>query len=215
MPIFVLWSAWPIAGAARASFACRPAAAVDALAAIASRSLRHRRGSNCRSAVRSPHALGPTPVPKSKPRSWGRYRRVESLLFDHPGIRAEFVSEKKFRIAVGADVPAGSYDVYLVGRFGVSNPRLFGVSRGLQDVAEANDNRTLEKAQQIEVNSAVNGTINGAAEDYFRFAARKGQRIVIDCLAQRLDSDLDGTLALFASSGQSLATSGDYYGADP
>ncbi|HND51863.1 MAG TPA: hypothetical protein PLV92_05685, partial [Pirellulaceae bacterium] len=58
---------------------------------------------------------------------------VKSLLFDHAGLKAEPVEgkERTFRIAIGADVPSGTYDVRLVGRFGVSNPRLFAVTRGL------------------------------------------------------------------------------------
>src|SRR4051794_15201944 len=58
---------------------------------------------------------------------------VESLLFDHPGLQATFVKERRFRLRIAADVPPGTYDVRLVGRFGVSNPRLFSVSHGLSE----------------------------------------------------------------------------------
>ena len=43
------------------------------------------------------------------------------MLFDHPGLKAVFVKERQFRLAIAADVPPGTYDVRLVGRFGVSN----------------------------------------------------------------------------------------------
>jgi len=142
---------------------------------------------------------------------------VESLLFDHPGLSATRVAEKDrfFQITIAADVTPGTYDVYLVGRFGVSNPRLFAVSSGLTDVADNGDNREVAKAQTIDVNSAVNGTIDGNAEDFYRIALRKGQRVVIDCQAQRLDSELDATMTLTSASGSLLASSGDYYGQDP
>src|SRR5262245_42363277 len=52
------------------------------------------------------------------------------LLFDHPGITAEHVKDRKFKVTVAADVPAGTYDARLVGKYGVTNPRLFAVSRG-------------------------------------------------------------------------------------
>jgi hypothetical protein len=61
---------------------------------------------------------------------------VKTLRFDHPGLRAEFLKDHRFRVTLAKDVPTGTYDVYLVGRFGVSNPRLFAVSRGLTEVAE-------------------------------------------------------------------------------
>ncbi|MBI1313148.1 hypothetical protein GC176_17800 [bacterium] len=142
---------------------------------------------------------------------------VESLLFDHPGLTATRVAEKDrfFQIAIAADVSPGTYDVYLVGRFGVSNPRLFAVSSGLTDVADNGDNREPAKAQSIEVNLAVNGTIDGNAEDFYRVALKKGQRVVIDCQAQRLDSELDATMTLTSATGSPLASSGDYYGQDP
>src|SRR5262245_20432383 len=48
---------------------------------------------------------------------------VKALLFDHPGLKAVFMQERRFKVTIADDVPAGSYDVRLVGRFGVSNPR--------------------------------------------------------------------------------------------
>src|SRR5215470_1236884 len=79
---------------------------------------------------------------------------VKTLLFDHPGLKATFVKERRFRVSIAADVPPGTYDVRLIGRFGVSNPRLFSVSHGLADVAQ----KAPGTPQAVPVNSAVNGT---------------------------------------------------------
>ncbi|MCA9115860.1 MAG: PPC domain-containing protein [Planctomycetaceae bacterium] len=140
---------------------------------------------------------------------------VKRLLFDHPGLSAEFVEEKKFRITIADDVPAGWYDVWLSGQWGISNPRLFAVSHGLEHVADTEPNNTLEQAQQLPVESVVNGTSDGNGEDTYRISLTAGQRIVLDCLAQRLDSQLDATLILRSAEGRVLATSGDYFGSDP
>ena len=139
---------------------------------------------------------------------------VNSLLFDHPGLTATFVKERQFRLAVAADVPTGTYDVRLVGRFGVSNPRLFSVSHGLTDVARKEPTEP-GTPQTIAVNSAVNGVCAGNREDVFRFAAAKGQRVVIDCQAGKLDSMMDATLALTTADGKPLLSNGDYHGRDP
>ena len=72
---------------------------------------------------------------------------VKSLLFDHPGLKAEHLKERRFRVTVAADVPTGTYDVRLVGRFGVSNPRLFAVSHGLTEVMEKEPNDEAASAQ--------------------------------------------------------------------
>jgi hypothetical protein len=140
---------------------------------------------------------------------------VKSLLFDHPGLSAEFVEDRKFKIIVKDDVPAGTYDVRLVGRFGVSNPRLFAVSRGLSDVAETEPNNEPVEAQEVAVNSGINGVSDGNGEDFFLITLQAGQRVVFDCLARRLESQMDANLELSSESGRILASNGDYFGADP
>ncbi len=163
---------------------------------------------------------------------------VDALLFDHPGLTAQPIAgsaktgdgdrgpgmgrkrgrrraSSRFRVTVAANVPPGTYDVRLVGRWGVSNPRLFAVSHGLTDIAEKEPNNDAAQAQEIAVNSAVNGMFDGNGEDLFRFTAAKGQRVVIDCQAGKLDSPLDPTLTLATADGRPLAASGDYNGRDP
>ncbi len=141
---------------------------------------------------------------------------LQELRFDRAGFSAEPVEGKDnlFTVTVAADVPEGTYDVRLVGRWGVSNPRLFAVSQGLRDVTETEPNNDLPQAQTIEINSAVAGMSDGNGQDLFRFSATVGQRIVIDCQAGVLDSNLDATMSL-SSAGKLLASSGDYHGRDP
>ena len=82
---------------------------------------------------------------------------ADALLFDHPGLKAAFVKDKAFKLTVAADVPAGTYDVRAVGRFGVTNPRLLSITHGLQDVTEVEPNNAADKAQSITINSSVAG----------------------------------------------------------
>src|SRR5579863_1486583 len=98
---------------------------------------------------------------------------VKALLFDRPGLVAELVKPGKFKISVAADLPEGTYDVRLVGRFGVSNPRLFAVTRDLTDVPETEPNNTVAQSQTVAVNSAIHGTSDGNGQDVFRFPARQ------------------------------------------
>lgn len=142
---------------------------------------------------------------------------AKTLLFDHPGLTAVPVEgkEKRFAVTIAADVPTGSYDAWLVGRYGVSNPRLFAVFHGLTVVAETEPNNSLETAQLVSLNAVVQGTSDGNDQDVFRFTARRGQRITIRCDAQRLDSPLDPTLGLATASGAPLAINSDYFGRDP
>ena len=140
---------------------------------------------------------------------------VQALRFDHPGLSAEMVKPGRFKVTSQAAVPAGTYDVRMVGKYGVSNPRILSVTHGLTDVAETEPNNELQQAQAVVLNSAINGSSDGNGQDVFKFILKKGQRVVIDCQAMKLESQLDANLILNNANGQSLASSGDYHGRDP
>src|SRR5437764_9161944 len=110
---------------------------------------------------------------------------ANTLLFDHPGITAEHVKDRRFKVAVATDVPPGTYDARLVGKYGITNPRLFAVSKGLTEVAQTPP-KTPDAAQPVPLNCVVNGSSQQGREDLCRFAAKKGQRVVVECFAQRL-----------------------------
>ena len=57
------------------------------------------------------------------------------------------------------------------------------------EVASAGANKTAAAAQAVTLPVTVNGRIDG--EQYFRFRARKGEKVVIDVAAARLGSKLD------------------------
>ena len=137
------------------------------------------------------------------------------MIFDHAGIKAEFVKDRIFKVRIASDVPPGTYDARVIGKSGVSNPRLFAVSRGLTEVVEKKPNSEPETAQVVPLNCVINGLSDQGRENLFRFTAKKGQRIVAECFAQRLDSQLDATMTLTDTDGRQLASNGDYAGRDP
>lgn len=152
---------------------------------------------------------------------------VDRLVFSHPGIKAELkrgnppvaglpapAIANRFVVSVAADVPAGLYDVRAVGHFGISNPRAFAVDR-LAELNEETTNTSFDKAMRVPLESVVNGRTAAGAVDYFRFAARKGQRVLIELFAERIDSRLDGTLSLAGPTGRELGHSRDSIGRDP
>jgi hypothetical protein len=152
---------------------------------------------------------------------------VNRLLFSHPGITAKPVEQpsaifagknipvpNKFRVTIGPDVPPGVYDVRAVGTFGVSNPRAFAVDTW-NEIAEPAGNQSADKAAPVELGSVVNGTAAANSSDWFKFAAKKGTRVLVDCQAHRLDSKLDGTLVLFDAGQREMARSRDVNRRDP
>ncbi|MDB5384512.1 MAG: hypothetical protein JWM11_158, partial [Planctomycetaceae bacterium] len=140
---------------------------------------------------------------------------VTALSFDNPGLSAEMVKPGRFKITAKPDIPAATYEVRMVGKYGVSNPRLLSVTQGLLDVAEVEPNNEQTQAQVVPMNSAINGNSDGNGQDVFKFTLKRGQRVTIDCQAMKLASQLDANLILNSASGQILASSGDYHGRDP
>src|SRR5262249_57581928 len=49
----------------------------------------------------------------------------------------------------------------------------------------------------------------------FGFTAKKGQRLVIEGQAGKLDSRMDATLAVSDAAGKPIVSNGDYFGRDP
>jgi hypothetical protein len=141
---------------------------------------------------------------------------VKSLYFDHPGLRAEPADKpNRFRVTIAADTPLGTHDVRAVGKFGISGARLLMVQQGLTEITEKEPNDTIAQANLVPMNCAINGFADNNGEDYFRFPAKKGERITIDCWALRLDSQMDACLALFTVDGKEVVSNRDYFDRDP
>lgn len=151
---------------------------------------------------------------------------ARQLLFSHPGIQAvpkmapatEFEKSKPvpgvFTVQVAANVPPGNYDARVFGRFGVSNPRAF-VAGVLNEANDPGGNAQPAAATPLAIDTTLNGTVDGNQRDFYKLALAAGQRIIVDCKAQRIDSRLDGTLVLFDPAGKEIQRSRGYVRRDP
>jgi len=160
----------------------------------------------------------------------------EGLLFSHPAIKAELVTAPappvdpknppkgkgktgptqavKYKVTIPPAVAVGIHDVRVVNKLGVSNPRAFVVG-DQTDVSEVEPNNDVPQAQKVELNTTVNGVIGSPTDvDYFTFTGKKGQRVVISCLASSIDSRLYPVIELYDSYGKRLAVNRDYQNQD-
>jgi hypothetical protein len=151
----------------------------------------------------------------------------EALLFSHPNIKATAIippeptppktepkkqkkagprpGATKFQVSVGGDVPVGNYDVRLVGKWGVSNPRTFAVG-DQAEVLEKEPNNDVEQAQRVPLGCTVSGAITAPNDvDYYVFAGKKGQRVVAACVAGSLGSRLHPELIVTTTALRELA----------
>ncbi len=153
--------------------------------------------------------------------SGGNLDETTKLYFSNPGITATLIVDPKakpnepatgpfrFKVSVAASVPVGDYDVRSIGKFGISNPRTFCVS-DYAEINEADPNDARDKASRVPMNGIVNGRVSPAEDiDWFVFAAKKGQRVLIECRAWRIDSRLDGMATLYNSEGKELIANQD------
>jgi hypothetical protein len=150
---------------------------------------------------------------------------VAALYFSNPGLKADRVPDpdpkkagqfvpNKFNITIAPTTPVGIYDVRAIGKWGISNPRAFAVGE-LNEVQEKEPNNDVSQAQKVELNTTVNGTIAPNVDvDYYSFAGKKGQRIVIHCASFSIDSRLDPEIRLFDAGGRLLAVNRRYLDRD-
>jgi hypothetical protein len=105
-----------------------------------------------------------------------------------------------FRIIAAADAPVGVYPLRVQTVDGLSNPFLLAIGQFPQ-VAEKEDNGAFESAQALPPTPlVVEGHAAGNDVDYFRFAGKKGQRIVVDAQCARIGSGVDPSIRLTTAS---------------
>ena len=147
--------------------------------------------------------------------SGSHLQETETLGCSVPGIQSERLDGGRFRLTIPVDAKPGSYNLWAVGENGISAPRTF-VLGTLPEQMEDESNQTAETAMQVTINSVVNGMIEKAGDaDFFRFEASRGQRVLIECQAERVDSRLRAVVEVYDTQGRRLAVNRGYYGVDP
>ncbi len=114
----------------------------------------------------------------------------------------------KLRITPAADTPVGSYAVRVATDDGLSNPFLLAIGQ-VPQVAEKEDNGSFDAAQPIPIPVVVEGQSAANDVDFFRFAGKKGQRIVVDAQCARIGSGVDPSIRLTTAAHGFLASADD------
>jgi hypothetical protein len=140
---------------------------------------------------------------------------VRTLRLSIPGATYERLDDQRYRLAIPAHAPTGSYDLWAVGETGISAPSSFVVGDRSETV-ETEPNDSPEAPMTIGSKHVINGRIGRPGDvDHYRFEARKGQTVVIECHAERIDSPLRAILELFDSTGRRVAVNRGHFGVDP
>jgi hypothetical protein len=110
----------------------------------------------------------------------------------------------KFIVAIASNAACALCDARVVGRFGISNPRAFVVGHQAEIMAPST-NTSPASAAELAPETIVNGRVAPGAPVWYRFNAKQGQRLFLECLSASIDSRMDATLLLWDPSGRELA----------
>ncbi len=135
----------------------------------------------------------------------------ELILSDQSqGMLSEPIADKaspgyttRFRLTIPPGASPGTYDLFAKCRLGLSAPRPFVIGSRPERL-EPEGNNIRERALPLKPETVVNGTASENANDYYRIDAEAGQRFVITCRAENLDSRMDATLILCDQAGNEL-----------
>lgn len=139
---------------------------------------------------------------------------VRELVCSAPDVQCKLLAPGRFELTLPAQTPPGLYDLWAQCDTGVSSPRSFFVSQRAEHLeAEPNDSPSPASPWPLDV--VINGCLEkpGDQDGYF-FEARRGQRIVIECWAERIDSRARVILELFDEAGRRVAVNRGYFGID-
>ncbi|MGZ9275355.1 MAG: hypothetical protein ACXW34_11515, partial [Nitrospira sp.] len=140
---------------------------------------------------------------------------LQRLHSNIPGFQCERLDGGRFRLMIPEGVMPGLYDLWGQSDAGLSAPRTFAISNRTEH-QETEPNDSASAAISIPIDAVINGRIDKVSDvDFYRFSARQGQRVVVECWAERIDSRLRAVLEVFDLAGRRLAVNRGYFGIDP
>lgn len=143
---------------------------------------------------------------------------LTGLAFSDPAIQAEPVAgTKQFKVTVPAETAEGPVEVRADGYFGRSTSRFLTIaSKDAAILADAGAvHHDPAKAPALPLEAVAHGVADANQIDRWKLTLTKGQRVLVHCRAERIDSRADASLILTDSQGKILATSHNAIGRDP
>jgi len=134
---------------------------------------------------------------------------VRTLQFSHPGLTATLIDGVRFKVAIAAGVPAGRHEVRAAGRYGISPGAPFIVGTAPELVESAGPHALVRPPVTI------NGTADADASDFYKVAAVQGQKVHLDCAAQRIDSPLHAVISVRDARGVEIQRGQRAFDRDP
>lgn len=128
----------------------------------------------------------------------------QSVLLNERTIPLKSVKPNVFSITLPADLKPALYDCRFVGRYGVSNPRVFEITT-LDSIDSSGANAKPDKALKVSLNSVVEGCFKSNSPQWFSVDLKKGQHLTATFDGRRFDTRTELLGALLSPTGRELA----------
>ena len=156
---------------------------------------------------------------------------LTELVFSNPAIKGKPVllpesefwkyprqNGLRFSVAVPADQPPQTVEARTAGFFGLSTPCPLVIAPSgakiLADSAGAAHHQ-IATAPELPREALAHGTTDANQVDWWKFSVKKGERLVIHCRGEQINSQADPTLSVVDGRGFELEKNRDTVGRDP
>lgn len=141
---------------------------------------------------------------------------ARELLFDDPGLtfsdmKAEAAGRVKVKIKASPDVRLGEHTCRLITQSGISDVRLFFVSPFPLVAEQAEDKTIANKPQPVQLGVTAYGAVPAEDEDRYEVEVKKGQRISVEAIGNRVNSQsqFDPAIQILNPDGSVLVAADD------
>jgi hypothetical protein len=128
----------------------------------------------------------------------------QSVLLNERVIPIKSTKPNLFSMTLPADLKPALYDCRFVGRYGVSNPRVFEIS-ALEAVESTGVNAKPDQALKVGLNSVVQGSFKSNSPHWFTIDLKQGQHLTATFDGRSFDTRTELLGALSAPTGRELA----------
>ncbi|MDA7511361.1 hypothetical protein N8612_06775 [Verrucomicrobia bacterium] len=111
--------------------------------------------------------------------------------------------KNEFVVEIPSEVATGLYEVWAVGKFGMSNSRLFVVG-GYEELVDRTPAHKLDSASPVRLGTTISGRTVANQKNHYRVFAQQGQRLIGACYGEAIDSRIEPVVELLDADGRSL-----------
>lgn len=108
-----------------------------------------------------------------------------------------------FIVEIPAEIEAGLFELWASGKFGMSNSRLFAVGTR-EEITDDLPGHKIQNALEVPLGATVNGRATANQKNFYRLFAKRGQRVIVVCIGEAIDSKIDPVIQLLDGQGRSL-----------